>query len=301
MPLLLQLDQRIIYKDDVQYNLVHLRQLNVLWMRRLVSFILLAALVALMPGKAYAQWLVQKDTLAAHNCTTVCKGGDSHKFRPQQLIAPAALLAVGAIGSTIDDFKEIDFGLADRGHHKTPHSGFVAEDLVQYVPAAGFYALKLLGVKSVHNYRDASVILVASYGITAVATKVVKEIAGVQRPNGVDDKSFPSGHSAVAFMGAEFLRMEYKDVSPWIGVAGYAVATGTALARIGHNEHWLTDVIAGAGIGSLGTRVAYWIYPSVQRLLFGKIFKCKDMGNTAFMGLPYYDGTGAGVSLALRF
>ncbi len=290
-----------------KYNLVHLQQLNVSKMRSLVSFIVLVGLAVLVPGKVCAQWMVQRDSLSVKGCESVCKGGEAHKFRGTQLIAPAALLAVGAIGSGIDDFKEIDFGLADRGHHgsqggEVHHSGgFVVEDVVQYVPAAGFYALKLSGVKSVHNYRDASVILVASYGITAVATKVVKEIAGVQRPNGVDDKSFPSGHSAVAFMGAEFLRMEYKDVSPWIGVAGYAVATGTALARIGHNEHWLTDVIAGAGIGILGTRVAYWIYPSVQRLLFGKIFKCKDMGNTAFMGLPYYDGTGAGVSLALRF
>lgn len=97
--------------------------------------------------------------------------------------------------------------------------------------------------------------------------------------------------------------MEYKDVSPWIGVAGYAVATGTALARIGHNEHWLTDVIAGAGIGILGTKAAYWIYPWVQELLFEKIFKCSPSGcnDTAFMGFPYYDGTGAGVSLAFRF
>lgn len=270
-------------------------------MRRLVCFIVVGCLVSMFPVGVSAQWMAHKDTVSVRSCVAVCKGGDSHKFRATQLIAPTVLLAVGAIGSQIDDFKEIDFGLADRGHNTTPHSGFVAEDVVQYVPAAGFYALKLSGVESVHNYRDASVILAASYGITAVATKVVKEIAGVKRPNGADDKSFPSGHSAVAFMGAEFLRMEYKGASPWIGIAGYAVATGTALARIGHNEHWLTDVVAGAGIGILGTRVAYWIYPSVQSLLFGKIFKCKDMGNTAFMGLPYYDGTGAGLSLAVRF
>lgn len=222
------------------YNLVHLHQLNVSKMRGLVSFIVLVGLAVLVPGKVCAQWMVQRDSLSVKGCESVCKGGKAHKFWGTQLISPAALLAVGAIGSGIDDFKEIDFGLADRGHHgsqggEVHHSGgFVAEDVVQYVPAAGFYALKLSGVKSVHNYRDASVILVASCGITAVATKVVKEIAG-------------------------------------------------------------------AGIGILGTRVAYWIYPSVQRLLFGKIFKCKDMGNTAFMGLPYYDGTGAGVSHALRF
>lgn len=236
-----------------------------------------------------------------------------YKFTPKGLIAPVGLLAVGAIGSQIDCFKEIDFGLADRtpsgisggSIHGSGISGggLVVEDIMQYLPAASFYAVKLSGVRSAHSYRDASVILVASYGITAVATKLVKEIAGVERPNGLDNKSFPSGHSAVAFMGAEFLRMEYRDASPWIGIAGYAVATGTALARIGHNEHWLTDVVAGAGIGILGTRVAYWIYPWMQELLFGKIFKCVESQerDMAFMGLPYYDGTAGGVTLALRF
>ena len=264
-------------------------------MNRSVCIAALLCVMFFLPVRGWGQRMVQQDT--------------SCRFSPAQLLAPAALLAVGAIGSTIDDFKEIDFGLAERKHHgsqvgATHHSGgFVAEDVLQYVPAASYYALKLSGVKSVHDYRDASVILAASYGMTAVTTKLLKEVSRVQRPNGVDDKSFPSGHSAVAFMGAEFLRMEYRDASPWIGIAGYAVATGTALARVGHNEHWITDVIAGAGTGILCTRVAYWIYPSLQRLLFGKIFKCngragKDM---AFIGLPYYDGTSAGISLAMGF
>lgn len=219
-----------------------------------------------------------------------------YKFSPRQLIAPAALIGIGAIGSAIDDFKELDFGL------RKPHDGgFVFEDVTQYVPAAGFYALKLSGVQSAHNYRDATVILAASYCITAVATKLVKVVADVERPNDMDNNSFPSGHSAVAFMGAEFLRMEYKDVSPWIGVAGYAVATGTALARIGHNEHWFTDLLAGAGVGILGTRAAYWIYPQVQKILFGKAMERKGEQGYSFMSLPYYNGESAGLSLALQF
>lgn len=220
----------------------------------------------------------------------------SYKFRPQQLIAPAALIGIGAIGSAIEDFKEIDFGL------RKPHGGgFVAEDVTQYLPAAGFYALKLGGVESAHGCSDATVILAASYCITAAATKLVKAVADVERPNGLDNSSFPSGHTAVAFMGAEFLRMEYRDASPWIGVAGYAVATGTALARIGHNEHWFTDVLAGAGVGILGTRAAYWIYPHVQKILFGRSMAGKGEQMCSFMGMPYYNGESAGLSLALQF
>lgn len=249
-------------------------------------FLCLCALLAALQLRA-------ADTLEVN---TVNYHRDMHEFHLKQLVAPVALIGIGAVGTAIDDFKEIDFGL--RKHHD---GGFVAEDITQYVPSAAFYALKLSGVKSAHNYRDATVILAASYCITAVATKLVKVAADVERPNGYDNKSFPSGHAAVAFMGAEFLRMEYKDASPWIGIAGYAVATGTALARIRHNEHWFTDVLAGAGVGILGTKTAYWIYPHVQKLLFGKAMERRGEQMCSFMGLPYYNGESAGLSLALQF
>ena len=217
-----------------------------------------------------------------------------YKFKPQQLIAPTVLVGAGAIGMQIDAVKEFDFGF-----NKVHKDHIVAEDIAQYVPAASYYLLNLSGVQSTHEYLDATVILAISAAFTAVSVKVMKEIAGVERPNGNGYHSFPSGHSATAFMSAEFLRMEYKDTSPWIGIAGYAVATGTALARIKHKEHWFTDVLAGAGFGILCTKAAYWVYPWVQDLLFDKIFKCKK--NTAFVGIPYYTGNAAGVSLALNF
>jgi membrane-associated phospholipid phosphatase len=90
----------------------------------------------------------------------------------------------------------------------------------------------------------------------------------VLRPDGSAYNSFPSGHTATAFANAEFMRMEYKDVSPWYGIAGYAVATGTGLLRMYNNKHWFNDVVAGAGFGIAGTRLAYWLYPKIQHSLF---------------------------------
>lgn len=248
--------------------------------------LMLLFFACVLPLLALAQ---QTDTLGKENI---------YRFRPQQLIAPVALVGAGAIGTHIDAVKEFDFGFA-----KTAPHGVVAEDIVQYVPAAGWYALKLGGVQSRHDYLDATVILAVSAAFTAVSVRAVKSFAGVVRPSGRGDHSFPSGHSAVAFMGAEFLRMEYKDTSPWIGIAGYAVATGTALARVKHTEHWFTDVVAGAGFGILGTRAAYWVYPWVQRILFEKVFRCRGSraANMAFMGMPFYDGQCGGVSLAMSF
>ena len=37
-----------------------------------------------------------------------------------------------------------------------------------------------------------------------------------------------------------------------------------------NNRHWLTDVVAGAGIGILSVQAAYWLYPPMSRLIFGK-------------------------------
>ena len=63
---------------------------------------------------------------------------------------------------------------------------------------------------------------------------------------------------------------EYKDKSPWISFAGYAMASTVGSIRMLENHHWLSDVLAGAGLGILSVRVTYFVYPLVQNLLFKK-------------------------------
>lgn len=224
-----------------------------------------------------------------------------HKFNAKGLIAPAALVGLGAVGSAIDDFKEFDFGLRPEDMHH--HKGFVVEDALQYVPLASMYALRLSGVKSPHCCLDATVLAAGSYCITGAMTFVLKKAVDERRPNGKDSDSFPSGHAAKAFAGAELLRLEYKDVSPAIGYAGYAVAAASSLLRVKHSEHWLPDILAGAGIGILGTKIAWWVCPPLQKMLFGKWMEKKGLGSRdfAFMGVPFCNGNVKGVSLALVF
>ena len=221
-----------------------------------------------------------------------------HEFGPSQLILPAVLIGAGAIGSQIDAVKELDFGL--RPHHPHSHSGFVLEDAVQYAPIGALYALKMAGVKSAHNYADLTVLTAASYAITASVTLLLKQTTDELRPNGKDHDAFPSGHAAVSFMGAELLRLEYKDTAPWLGYAGYAAAAYTSMARLRHSEHWMHDLLAGAGVGILGTRAAYWICPPLQKRLFGK-FAEKHKNGFAFAAMPIYNGSVKGASLAMVF
>ena len=46
------------------------------------------------------------------------------------------------------------------------------------------------------------------------------------------------------------------------------MAGGVAALRLYHNQHWPTDVLAGAAIGVLGARIGYWLLPW-ERRLFG--------------------------------
>lgn len=259
-------------------------------MRKLVVWICLVCLCCNFTAGAQV-----KDTLRSARVPY------GHEFKATQLIAPVALVGAGFFGTHIDEFKKFDFGL--RSKQMTLHNGLVYEDVLQYVPVAALYGLKVAGVESRHSYIDVTALVVGSYCVMGASVYLLKKATKVERPNALDHKSFPSGHSARAFMGAELLRLEYKDVSPWIGYAGYAAATVTALARVGHWEHWVTDVVAGAGIGILSTKVAYWVAPHLQRALFGKWIERKGLNSKefSFMGAPYYNGEHTGFALAMSF
>ena len=264
--------------------------------------LILAIILPFFVNAAFAQRIALDSAgMASPAAVPAAATGQLHKFSARQLVAPAALIGLGVIGSQIDDIKELDFGLRPHDHHS--HKGFVFEDALQYAPLGAMYVLKFAGVKSAHSYLDATVLAAGAFCFTGAAVFLLKETVDERRPNGKDFDSFPSGHAAKAFMGAELLRREYKDTSPVIGYAGYAAATLTALMRVRHSEHWLPDVLAGAGIGILGTQAAYWVCPHVQRWLFGGWIKEKGLKSKdfAFVGMPFYNGKVQGVSLALVF
>lgn len=80
-----------------------------------------------------------------------------------------------------------------------------------------------------------------------------------QSPAGEDDhsQSFPSGHSIMAFTGAAFTHtmfaLRYPD-SPLrmpITISAWTFAAATAVLRVASGNHFASDVLAGAAIGSL--------------------------------------------------
>lgn len=141
-----------------------------------------------------------------------------------------------------------------------------ADDYIQYVSAVAVFGVDLMGAKAKHNLRDRAFLMASSYIISSASTHAIKRISHVRRPDESDILSFPSGHTATAFVGAHLLFKEYKDVSPWIGIAGYAVACGTGAIRIYNRRHWFSDVVAGAGFGMLSVEISYVMLPVFHHL-----------------------------------
>jgi membrane-associated phospholipid phosphatase len=175
-----------------------------------------------------------------------------------------------------------------------PNFSTHVDNYLEYTPALAVYALNLAGIHGEHNFRDRTLILGISTLLMSSTVGILKNSTHVLRPDGSTYNSFPSGHTATSFMGAEFMRMEYKDVSPWYGVAGYAVAATTGALRMYNNRHWLSDVVTGAGIGILSTKAAYFLYPKLQ-----KVFSPKSSMNVMIM--PNYNAEWKTAGIGLVF
>lgn len=146
------------------------------------------------------------------------------------------------------------------------------DDYIRYLPVAADLGLSFLGAPARNGFVDRSVELGVASVACIVLTRGTKHLMPTQRPNGGDFKSFPSGHTSVAFMGAELVRMEY---GPLYGAGAYAVATMVGALRIYNNRHWLSDVLAGAGVGIFSAHVGGWLMQPTKKL-FG--IKDSDWG-----------------------
>ncbi|PKB18259.1 phosphatase PAP2 family protein [Flavobacterium sp. 5] len=220
------------------------------------------------------------------------------KFNYKQLIIPTVLIGYGFIGLNSDQLKSFNSEVKEEVNEHIDEKVTI-DDFMQYAPAASVYVLNACGDAGKNNLKDRSIILASSYLMMSVAVLALKDITKEERPDGSSNNSFPSGHTATAFAGAEFLWQEYKDKSIWYGVSGYIVATATGVFRVVNNRHWVTDVVAGAGIGILSTKVAYWIYPYVNRKIFTSN-KTKE-NKVSSMIMPYYNGKQMGCGLVMQF
>lgn len=180
-------------------------------------------------------------------------------------IPPSVFVAWGILSFHVKGIRQIDFNVYNDMQQDHPGFKTHADNYLQYAPAAIVYGLNLAGVHGKHNFADRTALYVLSEGIFAGSTFTVKNLSKRSRPSEADKYSFPSGHTGNAFASAEFLNQEYGDISPWYGIAGYSIAATTGILRVYNNAHWFSDVVAGAGVGILSTKLAYLVYPCIKR------------------------------------
>ena len=102
--------------------------------------------------------------------------------------------------------------------------------------------------------------------LSQVGAGVSKAIIGRHRPSSADNShtfspftldddnhSFPSSHTAGAFALASVLSQRSQKTYAPLGY--YALASLVGVARLYQDEHWLSDIIAGALIGELSARL----------------------------------------------
>lgn len=184
-----------------------------------------------------------------------------------KFIVPTLCISYGVVarfnGTPIRNFDKHIAGQVDK--HVTKHYGIDNE--LQLIPAIVGYGLDFIpGIESEHNFRDRTMVYATSYVFMYGVVQLTKKATSVVRPRGWYDDSFPSGHTAVAFTGAHLLFKEYKHISPWIGVGGYAIASATGVLRVMNRAHWVSDVVTAAGIGILSAEIGYLMLPVWHRM-----------------------------------
>lgn len=200
---------------------------------------------------------LQKDSLIFINSenefeTAYNKISENKVYR--MLCVPVPLFAISAITyDQGDKFRTL------RNTH-VPNFHYRYDDFLQYAPLAAVIGLKLGGVESRSSWPRLLVSDILAAGIMATAVNSMKYTIKRERPDGSKNNSFPSGHTATAFMAATIMHREYGLTrSPLYSIGGYTVATATAFSRQLNNRHWLSDVLAGAGIGVLSAELGYFL------------------------------------------
>ncbi len=200
-------------------------------------------------------------------------------------VLPVSLITVGVLLSTSTLEKSLQKNIRNAVGNDF-YSGI--DDYTRYAPVVQMYAADVLGVPSRNHWFDQTKNLILSSIISNGVTTLLKKEVHKYRPGGSDHaNSFPSGHTTTAFTTATVLFEEFKNTNPILAYSGYLFAITTGSLRLVNNMHYLSDVLVGAGIGILATKLVYHF----EHLIAWNPFK--KMNGVAFTP-QYSDNSGLG-------
>lgn len=202
----------------------------------------------------------------------------------KDLVLPAALVIMGTTG-----FNSTVKGLNVQVHHDvyswTKGKQMHIDNYLQYIPMASCLAFDEHFTNDGLRMEERLLLIGTSFALSSIIVTTMKYSTCSVRPYIYEDmldgdhrrcsrannpklfNSFPSGHTATAFLGAELVRLEFGEDCPVMAWGAYMVAAGVGCMRIYNDRHWATDVIAGAGVGILSARFGRWLLPKEQQVL----------------------------------
>lgn len=220
----------------------------------------------------------------------------SVRFNPEKLILPIYLVGFGAYGLNHEgEMGKLNNAVKNSMAEIRNGRYCKIDDYIQYLPTISVFGLEYAGIKAKHTFSERLAITATSWIAMGLISTSIKYTVREMRPDNSSANSFPSGHTATAFMGAELVRMEYGIIP---GIIAYSMAGAVGYLRMYNERHWLGDVIAGAGIGILSANIGYLLLP-----LNRKIFNMRSPESVSISAHPCYfpEKNSMGYSLSLHF
>lgn len=169
-------------------------------------------------------------------------------------------------------FQGIEWTLQANAHH----TKFLDFFFSWYTRVAEWPVIVLAIVLAFSKNRVAGFTVSAGFVLEALIVNTTKSILNAPRPRveaGIDSlhqiagvdilswQSFPSGHTAAAFIGFGFLSM--IGTNGWIQAFCGAAAILVGYSRMYLGQHYLRDVTAGAVVGLSILLLFNWLYPKI--------------------------------------
>ncbi len=208
----------------------------------------------------------------------------------EQALIPATLILTGSVLTGTFTEKTIQKNVRNKVGNDYHNS---IDDYMQYVPFVQVYIGDLAGLKAKNHWFDQTKNMAIGGLATMIVVHSFKRGIGKTRPDNSSNHAFPSGHTAATFLGATILYHEYKGSSSLMAGSGYLFAASTGTFRVLNNRHWISDVLAGAGVGILVANVIYHVEPLKNWNPF------KKNNNVSFC--PIYNGDELTFTATLRF
>jgi len=221
---------------------------------------------AIAPGDSTRQFLwpdkhyIKSYLTDSKDILTSCKSWNS-----KQWITAGSSIAITSVLFTQDqhirEFAQnhrTDFSNSVSSNFLEPF-GSVEDKPYTVIGLAGLYGYGLL-VKDLRA-QAASMNAAKAFILAGISVQIIKFSFGRARPYSnqgsfdwfnnpldVQNLSFMSGHTMATFAVASSLAHSYPE-KKWLGILVYSIAGLTGLSRIHDDQHWASDVFAGALLG----------------------------------------------------